>query len=83
MALFLGVGRTRYLNWERAENLPSETHMIALAEKTGITLDYIYRGVLDAVPMALAIRLSARERGLDPDDPDFRPAQALGETESA
>ncbi|MFC4170072.1 helix-turn-helix transcriptional regulator [Teichococcus aestuarii] len=72
-AKWLGVNRTRYVNWENAENKPGEEAMVVLCDKTGVTLDYIYRGRLDAVPTALAIRLTAREQGLDPDAAGFEP----------
>jgi DNA-binding XRE family transcriptional regulator len=77
MAKWLDVGRTRYVNWEKAENKPAEETMVALCDRTGVTLDYIYRGRLDAVPTGLAIRLTAREIGMDPDAPDFVPDEAL------
>lgn len=75
MAKALEVGRTRYLNWERAENLPNEQVMMRLCDHTGITMDYLYRGILDAVPMRLAIRVAAREQGLDPDTPGLPPVR--------
>lgn len=80
MAKWLGVGRTRYIGWERAANLPNERVMLVLCDRTGLTLDYVYRGRLDAVPLALAIRVTAREDGLDPDAPGFQakiPAMAV------
>lgn len=72
MAKWLDVGRTRYIGWERAANLPNERVMLVLCDRTGLTLDYVYRGRLDAVPLALAIRVTAREDGLDPDAPGFQ-----------
>ncbi|WP_203070682.1 hypothetical protein [Falsiroseomonas ponticola] len=70
-AALLGVGRTRYLNWENegpSGNYPAEEAMAYLCDLLpGLTMDYIYRGVLDAVPTRLGIRLTAREQGLDPD----------------
>ena len=35
----------------------------------GLTMDYLYRGRLDGLPMQLAIRLASREMGIDPDAP--------------
>lgn len=67
MADWLGVSRSRYNNWAAGRNLPNEEAMVRLAERTQISLDYIYRGKLDAVPMALAIRLQARELDMNPD----------------
>lgn len=70
-AALLGVGRTRYLYWENdgpSGNYPAEETMAHLCDLLpGLTMDYIYRGVLDAVPTKLGIRLTAREQGLDPD----------------
>ncbi|MFH5926422.1 helix-turn-helix domain-containing protein [Roseomonas xinghualingensis] len=68
MADWLGVSRTRYSNWENDQNRPAEEKMAWLCDQTGLTMDYIYRGKLDAVPMALAIRLAAREQGQVPDE---------------
>ena len=74
MAKRLGVGRTRYINWETlgpSGNMPAEEAMALLCDQVpGLTMDYIYRGILDAVPHALAIRLTAHEEGLDPDPPE-------------
>lgn len=67
----LGVGRTRYANWENdraSGNYPAEETMAHLCDLLpGLTMDYIYRGVLDAVPTKLGIRLTMREQGQDPD----------------
>jgi DNA-binding XRE family transcriptional regulator len=69
----LGISRTRYLHWEtsaKSANFPAEESMIELCEMLpGLTMDFIYRGVLDAVPHALAIRLSAFMEDIDPDTP--------------
>jgi DNA-binding XRE family transcriptional regulator len=77
MAKWVGVGRPRYVGWESAANFPDEMAMIRLCAATGLTMDYIYRGKLDGVPLALAIRVRAREKGMDPDAADFQPEQAL------
>lgn len=79
MAVYVGANRSRYGNWESAANFPDEMAMMRLCAATGLTLDYIYRGKLDAVPLALAIRVKAREKGLDPDAPGFQPEQALAD----
>lgn len=67
MAEYVGVTRNRYYNWEHADNLPSELAMIRLCDNTRVTMDYIYRGVADDIPNALASRLSLWEFGEDPD----------------
>jgi transcriptional regulator with XRE-family HTH domain len=56
---------------EEQGNLPAIDVMILLSEKTGITLDYIYKGQPAGLSLAMAIRLEARALGLDPDDPEF------------
>lgn len=56
---------------EQQGNLPAIDVMILLAEKTGITLDYIFRGDTKGLPLGLTIRLEARAQGLDPDAPEF------------
>ena len=63
LARRLGVARTRYLHWispSETANFPAEESMAALCDMLpGLTLDFIYRGKLDAVPHALALRLKA------------------------
>ena len=76
MAERLGITRPRYSNWE-VENpakpsFPAEEYMMTLCDTfPDITMDYLYRGKLDTLPLQLAIRLSAWERGMDPDAPEF------------
>lgn len=69
MADRLKIGRSRWSNWIGIENsnMPEERVLIDLCEMTGLTLDWIYRGKLAGLPLALAIRLEARVAGLDPD----------------
>ena len=72
LARRLGVARTRFLHWisdSESANFPAEEAMVALCDLVpGLTLDFIYRGKLDAVPHALAIRLQARVEGVNPDE---------------
>lgn len=68
----IGVGRTAYANWEAVEpkkpNMPSEEGLASLCDELpGLTLDYLYMGALDTLPVKLAIRLAARELGMEPD----------------
>jgi len=77
----LGVPRTTYYNWEAENpakpNFPSEEAMAELCDLLpGLTMDYIYRGRLESMKASLAIRLTAREMGEDPDARDFRPERA-------
>jgi hypothetical protein len=53
-------------------NLPAIDVMIRLAERSSVTLDYIYRGEHGGLQLAMSIRLAAREQGLDPDAPQFQ-----------
>lgn len=83
MCDFLGVSEGRFGNWigrgEKA-NMPAEEYMARLCEKIPyLTMDYIYLGRLDAVTTSLAIRLKAREMGLDPDQADFPQERVLQE----
>jgi transcriptional regulator with XRE-family HTH domain len=84
LAELLGTARSTYLGWEagsraKKPNFPSEEAMIRLCEiMPGLTLDYLYRGRLDTMRTGLAIRLLAREMGLDPDAADFNPAAVAG-----
>ena len=67
LARRLGVTRTRYLHWispTESGNFPAEESMATLCDMLpGLTLDFIYRGKLDALPYALAIRLQAHLEG--------------------
>lgn len=68
----IGVSRSALSNWlsEARPELPAEEAMIAICERFpeyGLTLDWLYRGVADAVPMRVAIRLTARLHEMDPD----------------
>jgi transcriptional regulator with XRE-family HTH domain len=76
----LGVGRTTYANWETETpakpSFPSEEAMAELcAQVAGLTLDYLYTGRLGTMRTDLAIRLTAREMGIDPDAEQFDPGQ--------
>ena len=78
MAAWLDVPRSRYSNWEHeGGNFPAEETIAALCDQVpGLTMDYIYRGRLDGMPIALAIQLTARELGEDPSAPGYDPARA-------
>jgi len=65
-AKFLHAERSQVSNWLQGYNLPPARWMdILCRRRPGLTLDWIYRGVADAVPMALAIKLEALQQGLD------------------
>lgn len=74
LAETIGANKSAYYTWERGSaaskpNFPAEEAMATLCDLLpGLTLDYIYRGKLHTMPANLAIRLVAREAGLDPED---------------
>jgi transcriptional regulator with XRE-family HTH domain len=76
MGEYLDIGRGRWLNWERARHYPSPVIMVRLCEYTGVTFDYIYRGVLAGVRQELSVRLAIREQGGNPDAPEFQGVRA-------
>lgn len=59
----IGADRSAVSNWMNAAtsgNPPPVHHMVTLTEKVpGLTLDWIYTGNPDALPMGLGIRLMA------------------------
>jgi transcriptional regulator with XRE-family HTH domain len=76
MAEYLDIGRTRWMNWEGAKNFPSPVITVRLCEHTGVTFDYIFRGLHAGLPQALSVRLAIREQGGDPDAPEFQGVRA-------
>ena len=67
MGELVGCGRSSWANWINAGNMPSEESMMRLCEVAHVTMDWLYRETLKAaIPLSLAIRLTARLRGLDP-----------------
>lgn len=59
LAAACGAERSAASNWLQGYNLPPVRHIIELATKTGITLDWIYAGKVETLPGGLAIRLAA------------------------
>ena len=58
LARDLGWSQQKWGEWENAKRLPNLRDMIELAERYGVTLDYIYRGDMSRLPewMAREIR---------------------------
>jgi transcriptional regulator with XRE-family HTH domain len=44
MALSLGVGRAAFANWEQGTRTPNIEIMCKMADKYGVSLDWLYRG---------------------------------------
>ena len=59
LAELCGVERSAASNWVNGYNLPPVDKMVKLVEELGLNLDWIYRGVADALPMKTGIRLTA------------------------
>lgn len=68
MGMMVGVSRSVWKNWTNEENFPDEQAMVALCDLAHITLDWIYRGKLESVPLQVAIRLTARLKGMNPNE---------------
>jgi hypothetical protein len=57
---FTGINHTTWKNWEVGERLPSLQEALVLCAKTGISLDWIYRGLEHANPLHVV-----QHRGLE------------------
>ena len=55
----LGAERNRASNWLNGYNLPKPHEMARLCDITGVTLDWIYRGLWGTLPVEKSIRLQA------------------------
>lgn len=54
MAKFIGVPTNTYNNWVNSVSLIRPQDAIVLCAKTGVTLDWIYRGDPSGLPMKFA-----------------------------
>jgi len=59
LAEVAGANRSAASNWINAYNLIPVDKAVRLCEALRLNLDWLYRGVPDALPMATAIRLAA------------------------
>ena len=57
------IGPNKLHNYLRGANYPEARWLTAVCDQFSLTLDFIYRGKLDALPYALAIRLQAHLEG--------------------
>ncbi len=53
-----GCGATTVSNWEQGRQKPTIEQAMKLADRLGLTLDYIYLGRLGSIPYDTAKRLS-------------------------
>ena len=58
MAVLCGATTSAVNNWRLGYNLPRVPEMIRLAEQTGLTLDWLYRGLVCSMDPLVAIRLN-------------------------
>ena len=58
MAGSVGLTPTQWANYESHERMPNVQDMIRLANATGVTLDWIYRGLAASLPHHLALKIS-------------------------
>lgn len=65
LAKAVGGERSKVSNWLNGYNLPPVPEMAKLLQRRpGLTLDWIYLGVADALPLKLAIKLQALMAGM-------------------
>ena len=57
MADLCGTSTSAVNNWVNGLNLPRVPEMSRLCDKTGITLDWLYRGAMGSMDPKLGIRL--------------------------
>ena len=58
LAEICGTTKSAINNWLLGYNLPRVPEMIRLCERTGITLDWLYRGSINLMDPKMAIGLS-------------------------
>ena len=84
LAAVLGIGRSRVSNWLNGYYPPPVHELEKLLnhpEMRGLTSDWVYYGIPDAMPVGLFIRLTALAEGLSPpvagaaEDPTPKPSR--------
>lgn len=53
----LGIGQTRWSNWENGERFPAPDVMVNFCSEFGVTMDWIYRGDRAGLRFDLASKL--------------------------
>jgi hypothetical protein len=59
LAKICGTSKSCVNNWLGGKNLPRVPEMIRLCEQTGITLDWLYCGVIHSMDAKVAIHLGS------------------------
>ena len=57
LARELGWSQQKWGQWEKGKRKPNISDMIELAERYGVTLDYIYRGDMSRLPEWMAKKI--------------------------
>lgn len=73
-AEFVGINEQAYNHFERGRRAPLPVDAIRIAAKTGVTLDWIYRGLVDHLPLHMARRLE------EIPEPEIKPLTATRRT---
>lgn len=55
----IGLGESATSMWESGQRLPHVQHAMLLCREYGLTLDWIYRGVLSSLPHRTAMTIRA------------------------
>lgn len=61
-AAWLGFTSSQWNNWEGGSKQPALGSAIKICQKTGATLDWIYRGERSGLPVHLSTRLPDHEK---------------------
>ena len=85
LARELGWSQQKWGQWEKGRRIPNIPDMIELAERYGVTLDYVYRGDMSRLPewMSKKIRKLAAADPLIGPAPRSRRSLAAGEISTA
>lgn len=59
VARLLGITLSKLGNWTRGDNYPDEYLLTVFCDRYGVTMDYLYRGIILGLPSALADGLAA------------------------
>lgn len=64
-----GITQQRWYNYEAGIRSPGIDAVRTFCNKTGLTMDYVFRGVMTGLPQDLSSKIIEMEKtGLEPDD---------------
>lgn len=79
VAATLGISQSKLGNWLRGDTYPNEFLMALFCDRYGVTMDWLYRGLIYGLPSAVADGL-AKARRETPAPPPAAPRPARGRT---